>query len=117
MQVAFLPNNLLHQYCRLHGTRFPLPNKTILCCNWQVSQTDNIQSFIVQYSIDGINWKNLDELTVTGKLSYNYIHTTPVEGVNYYVNSDGRRGGSNNYTSVKEGLHAKQIDDFILVGQ
>ncbi|GEM_PF-1811623 len=58
---------------------------------WGTTSEENVRSFNVQHSTDGRNWVNLSQvasLSANGnsntRLSYNYTHTTPANGINYY---------------------------------
>ena len=55
---------------------------------WSTAQEQNTQSFLVQHSQDGINWVTIATLAAAGNSTntnnYNYVHTNPVTGINYY---------------------------------
>ncbi|MCE7042807.1 T9SS type A sorting domain-containing protein [Dyadobacter sp. CY312] len=56
--------------------------------NWATTEEVNSDSFEVQHSADARNWKTVAEVKSNGDSkglnNYNYTHTTPVEGINYY---------------------------------
>jgi hypothetical protein len=55
---------------------------------WSTAQEMNTQDFVVQHSIDGEVFTNLNTQAAAGNSStiqeYNYVHTSPVLGYNYY---------------------------------
>ena len=55
---------------------------------WSTAQEMNTQDFVVQHSIDGEVFANLTTPAAAGNSStiqeYNYVHTSPVLGYNYY---------------------------------
>lgn len=56
--------------------------------NWQTSNESNSKDFEVQFSRDGTSWQTLGTVIAAGystsTRSYSYVHTTPVNGINYY---------------------------------
>ena len=55
---------------------------------WTTAQEQNTKDFYIQHSADGINWVIIGSLPVAGNSNstsyYNYVHTNPVKGLNYY---------------------------------
>ena len=55
---------------------------------WATAQEQNTKDFYIQHSADGINWVIIGSLPAAGNSNsttyYNYIHTNPVKGLNYY---------------------------------
>jgi hypothetical protein len=55
---------------------------------WATAQEQNTKDFYIQHSADGINWVTIGSLPAAGNSNstsyYNYVHTTPVKGLNYY---------------------------------
>jgi hypothetical protein len=56
--------------------------------NWQTAQELNSKHFDVQFSRDGVNWQSIGIVTAAGfsntTRSYSFVHTTPVNGINFY---------------------------------
>jgi len=65
---------------------------------WQTAQEINTASFDIQWSRDGQHFTNIASFAAagnsTGNLHYNYLHSLPVAGINYYrlkmIDNDGR---------------------------
>lgn len=55
---------------------------------WNTLQESNTRSFDVQHSTDGQNWSTIGVVSAAGESAvekhYEYLHTSPAEGVNYY---------------------------------
>ena len=80
----------------LADAAFPLPlnwlsftavkkNETALL-HWITAQEQNTKNFTVQHSTDGVNWSAIGTVPASGSGNgnYSFIHTTPVNGINYY---------------------------------
>jgi hypothetical protein len=56
--------------------------------NWQTAQEINSKHFDVQFSRDGVNWQSIGIVNAAGfsntSRSYSFVHTTPVNGINFY---------------------------------
>ncbi|OQP60247.1 LamG domain-containing protein [Niastella populi] len=69
---------------------------------WSTAQEHNTKDFLVQHSIDSRSWTNVATNAATGNSSsinnYSYLHTAPLQGMNYYRivqrDVDGRFGYS-----------------------
>lgn len=81
-----------------------------------LSETDN-QYFELERSRDGVNFSFLKRVagagTSTEKLSYSYLDTEPLEGVNYYrlkqVDKDGAYSYSENIVAINSQLSAEGL--------
>jgi hypothetical protein len=55
---------------------------------WQTSLEANSSLFVVEHSVDGVQWTKAGSLNAAGNSSvtrsYSYTHAQPVEGLNYY---------------------------------
>ncbi len=75
-----LPVSLTEFNGKLYGSSVKL--------NWATASEQNSKQFIVQHSTDGNRWKQVGIVAATGNSSsrkeYSYIHTTPVQGSNFY---------------------------------
>ena len=52
--------------------------------NWTVSKEINVHNYQVQYSTDNLKFTNLGVAPATGSTNYRWLHTSPVNGINYY---------------------------------
>ena len=70
---------------------------------WSTSSEQNTKAFTIQHSTNAADWKNIGSLAAGGNSNairnYTYLHTTPVQGNNYYrliqTDSDGKYSFSN----------------------
>ena len=64
-----------------------LQTKSVLL-NWRTSQEINSKNFDVQFSKNGIDWTSIGIVAAAGfsntTKSYSFVHTAPVNGINYY---------------------------------
>lgn len=83
---------------RFNGSRYQSSVKL----HWSTEAEQNTGRFNVQHSTDGVNWNVLVTVAASGNSSslreYNFIHTTPAQGKNFYRLSqedlDGRSSQS-----------------------
>ncbi len=72
-------------------TARPVNNQVQL--QWQVAQEINLKNYEVEHSADNTNFRKVGAVTAAGKTSYDFRHTEPVNGKNYYrlrmVDNDG----------------------------
>ncbi len=52
--------------------------------DWSLFFEENVSTFSLQHSTDGIHFESIDNQFSLGKSNYNYIHAKAQEGVNYY---------------------------------
>ena len=61
-------------------------NKVLL--NWSTASEQNTRGFIVQQSINAVDWNSIGNLQATGNSStvqqYSFVHSNPNNGINYY---------------------------------
>lgn len=72
--------------------------------HWMAGDENNVARYIIEHSMDGINWKTIDTKTPEYRSftsEYHMIHPYPVVGINYYriaiVSVDGKQF----YSSVR----------------
>jgi Secretion system C-terminal sorting domain len=62
--------------------------------NWEVREALNVYAYEVQFSNDGINFNSIGRRIESGSRQYSLVHTSPLNGINYYrlktVDLDGR---------------------------
>ena len=72
---------------------------------WTTANESNTKNFMVQYSTDGINWLNIATLQAAGistfNSNYNYRHTNPVAGNNFYRLLQNDLDGTFSYSDLK----------------
>ena len=60
---------------------------------WKISDEANLSYYVVEFSVDGINFGTIGTKKATNSSLYEFLHTSPVNGINYYrlrmVSTDG----------------------------
>jgi hypothetical protein len=87
---------------------------------WTTAQERNTKTFIVQQSVDGIKWDDLNSLPASGTKNspsfYSYTHKKPNNGVNYYrilqLDSDGKY----TYSDIRSANFSIEEAPFIVLG-
>lgn len=73
--------------------------------NWITASEVNNDFFIIQNSTDAVSWHDLDSTNGRGTTneysSYKYIHTDPVDGINYYRLKQVDYDGTYSYSDLK----------------
>ncbi|MFT4875517.1 MAG: hypothetical protein ACI8ZQ_000517 [Bacteroidia bacterium] len=73
---------------------------------WSTAQEMNTQDFVVQHSIGGEVFANLNTQAAAGNSStiqkYNYVHTSPVVGYNYYRIHQRDIDGGSAYSEIRK---------------
>jgi hypothetical protein len=73
---------------------------------WSTAQEINSLDFVVQHSIDGEIFTNLNTQAAAGNSSsiqeYNYVHTSPVVGYNYYRIVQRDFEGESSYSEIRK---------------
>ena len=63
-------------------------DKQTVITNWQTTQETNLKHFIVEHSVDGINFNSIGSVIAKGSEGttnkYEFIHANPATGANYY---------------------------------
>ncbi len=82
------PANLTVVDCRtlpvkLENFSATLQGKAVLL-DWKVSEEDNLSRYEIQYSVNGVTFSKIGEVTASGSRNYNFLHGSPVQGNNYY---------------------------------
>jgi SdrD B-like domain/Secretion system C-terminal sorting domain len=62
--------------------------------NWKVTQEDNVAMYVLERSVDGINYTDINKQNSSGLSLYLHTDAQPIAGINYYririVDNDGR---------------------------
>jgi hypothetical protein len=94
-------------------------NQTSLL-QWSTAQEQNTLNFIIQHSINGINWTDIGLLPAAGNSSsqrnYSYIHFTPVTGINYYRILQTDLNNRNSYSVIRTLRFTKTDASFTITG-
>jgi hypothetical protein len=72
---------------------------------WSTAQEMNTQDFVVQHSIDGEVFTNLHTQAAGNSSTiqeYNYVHTSPVIGYNYYRIHQRDMNGESAYSEIRK---------------
>ena len=73
--------------------------------NWSTAAEENTQEFIIQHSGNGSEWKNAGRVAASGNsnvvVQYNFMHTAPFDGMNYYRILQTDRDGRESFSAVR----------------
>ncbi|HEY8690670.1 MAG TPA: hypothetical protein VIM07_15640 [Chitinophagaceae bacterium] len=94
-------------HCHYNGVLFTAAKQQKnVQLQWSAFSEKNSKFFIVQNSGNGITWTSLATVPATGANSsvsvYNYLHSTPVAGYNYYRIIETDVNGKENYSVVQK---------------
>lgn len=93
-------------------------NQTVFL-QWSTAQEQNTQSYLVQHSEEGINWVTIASLPAAGNSSntnnYNYVHTNPVTGMNYYRIEQTDADHRSSYSLVRTILFTNVVQPFDII--
>lgn len=108
-------NNFLYKYVDikrdflLSSHQFDLSASAInksVALRWTVGNETNVSSYDVQFSTDAHNFKTIANVLATGITAplkeYKFVHTTPVNGKNYYRIKMIDKDGTVKYSPVRE---------------
>ena len=94
-------------------------NQTALL-KWATILEQNTWNFMVQHRANGINWTGIGTLQAAGNSSitnnYNYIHTSPVTGINYYRILQTDMDNRNSYSAIRTLKFTKTDEPFTIIG-
>ena len=84
---------------------------------WQTASEQNTTNFLVQQSTNGTAWKTIATVKAANNShttqSYQYLHSTPAKGINYYrlqqMDADGRSSFSKVVNVLFYGTHTKLV--------
>jgi len=87
---------------------------------WATAQEQNTKDFYIQHSADGINWVIIGSLPAAGNSNstsyYNYVHTNPVKGLNYYRIKQTDVDSRYSYSPVRMLSFTRALQPFIILG-
>lgn len=94
-------------------------NQTALL-KWATAQEQNTRNFTVQHSANGINWAGISLLPAKGSSNginnYNYVHSNPVTGINYYRILQNDMDNRSSYSGVRTLKFTTAAEDFVIIG-
>ncbi len=72
---------------------------------WSTASEQNTKNFVVEHSLDGIQWQNIGNVPASGNsnsvINYSYADTHPAVGMNYYRLLQMDIDGKSNYSEVR----------------
>lgn len=78
-------------------------NNTLLI--WSAANQQNTKDFIIQHSSDGAVWNNIGLIAAAGNSNtvkdYRYVHTSPLNGINYYRILQTDIAGRSSFSNLK----------------
>ena len=93
-------------------------NQSLL--QWATAQEQNTKDFYIQHSADGINWVTIGTLPAAGNSNstshYNYVHTNPVTGLNYYRIKQTDVDSRYSYSPVRMLSFTRALQPFTIMG-
>ena len=93
-------------------------NQSLL--QWATAQEQNTKDFYIQHSADGINWVTIGTLPAAGNSNstshYNYVHTNPVTGLNYYRIKQTDVDSRYSYSPVRMLSFTKTLQPLTILG-
>ncbi len=80
--------------------------------NWQTANENRSESFLVERSINGVDWATIGYVQASGNSTkvtpYEFTDKNPANGINYYRLKMLEEGGSYQYSAVKVLVFVKQ---------
>lgn len=97
-----------------------IQNNSQSLVQWSTAQEQNTKDFFIQHSTDGINWVIIGSLPAAGNSGsvshYSYVHTNPVNGVNYYRIKQTDIDSRFSYSPVRILSFTSALQPFIIQG-
>ena len=87
---------------------------------WSTAHEQNTKDFYIQHSADGINWVTIGSLPAAGNSNstrhYNYIHTNPEKGLNYYRIKQTDIDSRYTYSTVRMLSFTRALQPLTIIG-
>ena len=77
----------------------PQGNNVIL--NWVINEETDAANYEVEYSKDGVGFISIGSVTANKSHNYNFLHTSPIKGINYYRLKLIDKEGKANYSEIR----------------
>ena len=94
-------------------------NQTALL-QWATTREQNTRNFTVQYSENGINWASIGVQAAKGSSTssnqYNFEHSKPITGLNYYRILQTDMDNRSSYSAIKPLKFTKIAEPFTIIG-
>jgi Peptidase family C25/Secretion system C-terminal sorting domain/CARDB len=107
----YLFNNFLYKYVYIQGSSLPVTLTNFIAytqgtgvnLQWQVNNEQDFHHYEIEYSIDGRAFTKLGIANASGASTktYNYYHSNPVNGKNYYRLKMVNKDGSYTYSPIR----------------
>ncbi len=78
------------------------PQAQNVLLNWTVGKETNVNKYQLEHSTNNLLFSNLNTIPATGNRSYNWIHTTPEIGTNYYRIKIIGTAGNIKYSNIQK---------------
>jgi hypothetical protein len=87
---------------------------------WKTASEQNTKDFVVQHSINGLDWKDAGKVAAAGNSTslrkYRFLHKSPVSGTNYYRLLQRDIDGNYRYSSVQTVRFASNTERLLILG-
>ncbi len=85
---------------------------------WATAREQNTRNFTVQHSANGTNWASIGLQPANGSSSnqYNFEHSKPITGLNYYRILQTDMDNRSSYSAVRTLKFTTAAEDFVIIG-
>lgn len=88
--------------------------------DWKTVNEQNTQDFLVQHSNSGLDWYDIGTLAAAGnsteQRSYNFVHDSPVAGMNYYRLMQRDLDGRYSYSPIRKVSFVGNVSRMTILG-
>jgi hypothetical protein len=96
-----------------------MPRGNTAWLQWSTASEQNSRDFNIQYSTNGSTWATIGTVMASGNssgvLNYSFLHTTPVNGNNFYRIQQTDMDGNYKYSSVENMKLALSVKSFSVI--
>jgi hypothetical protein len=78
------------------------PQGSNVLLNWVVTDEVNVAAYSIEYSTNGISFTGTGSVTATNSRNYNFVHSAPVTGLNYYRLKTIDHNGDISYSEIRK---------------
>jgi hypothetical protein len=107
-----LPLTLLDFSAKAEGTGVVL--------EWKTANEQGTKDFVIQHSSNSNTWKEIGTIAASGNstavLSYRFMHTSPVQGTNYYRLLQRDIDGKFSLSSISQVQFGGYVDRIVILG-
>lgn len=87
---------------------------------WSTASETNTKDYIIQHSGNGNQWSDLGQVAAIGNTTqrsdYSFVHSTPVQGTNYYRILQRDQDGKSSYSPVRTVRMTDKAGTIVLLG-